>query len=364
MTAAVPRAVTWGEGRRSVRLLDQTLLPGEERYLDLRSAEEVAEAIRMLRVRGAPAIGIAAALGLAVEVRRRVEEAGLQDPGDLREVLDRARERLLATRPTGRNLGWALERMVRAAEGVEEQGAEALVEALQAEAEAVAREDEALCRRIGEHGLGLIPESGASVLTHCNAGALATGGIGTALAPVYLAREAGVPLRVFACETRPVLQGARLTAWELERAGVDVTLVTDSMAAALMGRGEVDLVLVGADRVAADGSVANKIGTYGLAVLAHHHGLPFYVAAPRSTFDPETREGRDIPVEVRPAEEVREAGGRCVAPPGVQVWNPAFDVTPPSLVTALLTDGGILRPPYGPAIRRFLASDSTEKGPS
>ena len=237
-----------------------------------------------------------------------------------------------------------------------EEGLEAGVQAMIQEADALAREDREMCRRIGETGADLIPSRGGSVLTHCNAGALATGGMGTALAPVYVAHARGVAVSLLADETRPLLQGARLTAWEAARAGVPVTLISDSMAGSIMASGMVDMVLVGADRVAANGDVANKIGTYPLAVLARFHGLPFYVALPRSTFDLEADTGLAIPIEERAGAELTNLGGEPTAPPGVRVKNPAFDLTPAHLVTAFITDGGILRPPYGPAIRELVGS--------
>jgi methylthioribose-1-phosphate isomerase len=228
------------------------------------------------------------------------------------------------------------------------------------ESEAIADEDREMCRLIGEYGADLIPEQGAGVLTHCNAGVLATGGIGTALAPVYTAHSRGVPVRLFADETRPLLQGARLTAWEAQKAGIETTVVTDSMAGALMKEGRVNLVIVGADRVAANGDVANKIGTYGVAVLANHHGIPFYVALPRNTFDPTASDGRQIPIEQRSPSEVGGGRGQEVVPSGVSVWNPSFDITPSHLVTAFITDGGVLVPPFGPAVAELLADGSEE----
>jgi methylthioribose-1-phosphate isomerase len=258
--------------------------------------------------------------------------------------LDQAARLLGATRPTAVNLKWALDRMCRAAAQATEAGP-GLWERLKDEATAIWEEDRAMCRRIGEHGLSLIPERG-NVLTHCNAGALATGGIGTALAPVYLAHEAGRRVHVFVDETRPVLQGARLTAWELARAGIGCTVIVDGAAASLMRAARVDLVIVGADRVARNGDVANKIGTYALAVAAFHHGVPFYVAAPSSTIDPTLTSGDEIPIEQRSPDEVRVFGGRSVTPPEAEALNPAFDVTPARLVTAFLTDKGLTRPPF------------------
>jgi len=323
-----------------VRIVDQRLLP--ERFVerDLRTEAEVREAIASLAVRGAPAIGIAGAMGLAVI-------AGTMPAPD-RDAFDRAvaevAGRIRATRPTAVNLAWAIDRLLARA-ATTAGGVGAVVDALRDEAEAVRAEDEAMCRRIGEHGSPLVPD-GARVLTHCNAGALATGGIGTALAPLYLAASQGRRVEVWADETRPLFQGSRLTAWELARAGIPVTILADSMAASLMAAGRVDLVIVGADRIAANGDTANKIGTYGLAVLAHHHGIPFYVAAPASTFDPATPEGRAIEIEQRDADEIRCGAGRLTAPRDVAVYNPAFDVTPAALISAIVSDRGVHRPPY------------------
>jgi methylthioribose-1-phosphate isomerase len=233
--------------------------------------------------------------------------------------------------------------------------------ALRVEAERILEEDRDMCRRIGQHALGLFPERDIRVLTHCNAGALATGGIGTALAPVYLAHEQGRSIHVFAPETRPLLQGSRLTAWELERAGVAVTLLPDSVAAILMRERKVDLVMVGADRIAANGDVANKVGTYALAVLAAYHGIPFYVAAPTSTLDPDTPEGTAIPIETRSADEVRRGFGRLTAPQNADVFAPAFDVTPAALIHAIITEQGVLRAPYGPALSALRRADNHQR---
>jgi methylthioribose-1-phosphate isomerase len=355
-----PVAVAWGVDGQSVRLLDQTLLPEEERYLRLATIEEVAEAIRTLRVRGAPAIGIAAAMGLATVTRRHLSDAGPSvEPRDFVDRVHRDAEVLRGTRPTAVNLGWALDRLEQAFSLGLEQGIEAGVLAMVREAEAIASEDRDMCRLIGEAGAGLIPEEGCGILTHCNAGALATGGIGTALAPVYVAHARGIPVRLFADETRPLLQGARLTAWEAGKVGIPVTLITDGTAASVMAQGLANMVIVGADRVAANGDVANKIGTYGLALLARAHGIPFYVALPRSTFDLGSPTGLSIPIEERDPSEVTTLGGRALAPPGVSVKNPAFDRTPAHLVTAFITDGGILRPPFEPRIRDLLDHGSS-----
>jgi methylthioribose-1-phosphate isomerase len=292
----------------------------------------VAEAIRTLAVRGAPAIGVAAAYGYALAAA-----AG--------DDLEQAAEALVASRPTAVNLPWAIDRLLGAGRDAGGADGGAFLDRLRSEASAILEEDRAMCRRIGEHGRPLIPE-GARVLTHCNAGALATAGIGTALAPLYLAALDGRRIEVIARETRPLLQGSRLTAWELGRAGIAVTVIADDAAAALMQKGGVDLCIVGADRIAANGDVANKIGTYELAIAAHYHGVPFYVAAPTSTFDPRTASGAEITVEERSADEIRCGFGRPTAPAEARVRNPAFDVTPSALVTAIISDRGVHRAPY------------------
>ncbi len=326
------RPVLYDAARDVVRVLDQKRLPAEESWLELTSSREVAAAIADLTVRGAPAIGVAAAFGLAVDARR----------GAAAPALRAAAERLVKARPTAVNLAWAVRRMSRRI-GL---GPEALL----AEAQAIRDEDEAACRRIGALGAPLIPPK-ARVLTHCNAGALATAGYGTALGVVRAAVESGNPISVFADETRPFLQGARLTAWELKRDGIPVTLLTDGMAGWLMARGEIACVVVGADRIAANGDVANKIGTYGLAVLAAHHGLPFYVAAPWSTVDLDTATGAAIPIEERGDEEVLTLAGQRIAPAGVPARYPAFDVTPAALVTAIVTERGVVHRPLDAGLR-------------
>ena len=337
--------------RGVLKILDQTLLPGTVRTLELGTKEEVWEAIRELRVRGAPAIGVAAAAGLWLAVRdsRAGTWAGLAD-----EV--RAAKRYLATaRPTAVNLFWALDRMERRLVAEEGRPPAAVKDALRAEAEAIRDEDEAVCRSLGEHGLSLLAP-GMGLLTHCNAGALATARFGTALAPVYLGAERGYGFKVYADETRPLLQGARLTAWELMAAGVDVTLLCDNMASYVMRQGKVQAVLVGCDRVAANGDVANKIGTSGVAILANHHRIPFYVVAPLSTVDLACPTGADIQIEERPAAEVTEKWyARRMAPEGVKVLNPAFDVTDAALVTAIVTERGVVRAPYGEGLRAVYA---------
>ncbi|MCW2278429.1 S-methyl-5-thioribose-1-phosphate isomerase [Heliophilum fasciatum] len=329
-----------------LQLLDQTKLPLVEEYIDCWDPFIVADAIKKLQVRGAPAIGAAAAFGVVL--------AGLnvhsEDEAELNEHVRNAIELLGKTRPTAVNLFWALKRMGDSFAATAGQGVQRRQQALLNEAQAIFEEDQAMNRRMGEYGLELIPD-GAGILTHCNAGALATTGYGTALGVIRAAHEAGKSISVFADETRPLLQGARLTAWELMQDNIPVTLITDSMAAYVMKRGLVDLVIVGADRITANGDVANKIGTYGVALAAKAHGIPFYVAAPVSTFDLSLTSGEQIPIEERDAEEVRSLGGVWTAPKEVQVFNPAFDVTPAELITALITDRGVIRPPFGESIR-------------
>jgi methylthioribose-1-phosphate isomerase len=338
MPTCIPSPIAWTSAH-AARILDQTLLPLEESYRDLETVEAVAEAIRTLRVRGAPLIGIAAAMGVAMAAGQQGRGAGGQQ--GLEEVYE-ACKLLGATRPTAVNLHWALDRMRRRAENAYQLGEE-LGAALIAEANAIWEEDRAMCRRIGALGASLIP-AGATVCTMCNAGALATGGIGTALAPVYTLHDAGSTPHVVVPETRPLLQGSRLTAWELTHAGVPCTLIADGMIASRLRLGDVACVIVGADRIAANGDVANKIGTYGLALAARAHGIPFYVAAPSSTIDRATPDGSRIPIEQREWGEVAGWRGSRTAPEGVRVWNPAFDVTPAALVTAIITDQGVLAP--------------------
>jgi methylthioribose-1-phosphate isomerase len=343
MPTCLPEPIAWTP-THSVRILDQTLLPTEEAYRDLESVEAVAEAIRTLRVRGAPLIGIAAAMGVAMVAGRRggsPQGGWAAGEGGLASI-DQACQLLGATRPTAVNLHWALGRMRRRAEEAHQRG-EDLGAELIAEANAIWQEDRAMCRRIGELGATLIP-GGATVCTVCNAGALATGGMGTALAPVYTLHEGGRTPHVIVPETRPLLQGSRLTAWELTHAGVPCTVIADGMVASRLRLGDVACVIVGADRIAANGDVANKIGSYGLALAARAHGIPFYVAAPSSTIDLATPDGSRIPIEQREAGEVATWRGTRTAPEGVRVWNPAFDVTPAELVTAIITDQGILPP--------------------
>src|SRR6266478_3009353 len=336
------QAIAWSPSG-AVRIVDQRALPEAKIERDLETGEAVADAIRTLQLRGAPLIGIAAAMGLVAGTREL--RAAPRDRFFAR--LDELARLLGATRPTAVNLRWALDRMTRVAAATPaDWGGAALWERLQAEATAIWEEDRAMCRRIGEAGLPLIPD-GAKLLTHCNAGALATGGIGTALAPIYLAHEAGRRVHVFVDETRPVLQGARLTAWELVHAGIPCTVMVDAVAGSLMRRAQVDLVIVGADRIAANGDFANKIGTYPLAVLALHHGVPFYCAAPSTTIDAALADGDGIPIEQRGPEEVKTVAGRPVAPAAAAAINPAFDVTPARYVTGFVTDRGLEQPPFG-----------------
>jgi len=318
----------------ALRILDQRRLPGEVVHRDLRTVDEVVEAIRTLAVRGAPAIGVAAAMGLAAATKG----------ASMREI-ERAAAAIRAARPTAVNLAWAIDRMLACARTDAAGDAGLRSVALREEAERIRTEDVAMCLAMGEHGAPFI-EEGARILTHCNAGALATAGIGTALAPVYVAKARGKHVHVWADETRPLLQGARLTAWELVKAGISVTVLADGMAASLMAKGEVDLVLVGADRIAANGDVANKIGTYGLAVLAKHHDIPFIVVAPASSVDAHAKDGTAIEIEQRDAGEITHLGGVRIAAEGAATYNPAFDVTPHTLITRIVTDRGAFAPPY------------------
>ena len=336
------------DGRR-VRLLDQSQLPNREVWLELEEPEELAEAIRTLRVRGAPAIGVFAAYALYVLARRLADRAPVE--AAFRTRLREWAAGLAATRPTAVNLRWALERMLARADrtaGPPEQ----IVQVLERECRAIHREDGEMCRRIAEHGLTLVGE-GDGILTHCNAGTLATAKYGTATAPIYLALEQGwQDLRVYCDETRPLLQGARLTAFEMQAAGVDTTLLCDNMASLLMKRGKVNIIFVGCDRVARNGDAANKIGTSGVAILARHYGIPFYVCAPSSTIDMSIADGDGIPIEERAAEEVTEMWYKeRMAPEGVKVFNPAFDVTDHSLITGIITEKGLCRAPYEDAFR-------------
>ena len=337
----LPQVISWEESRLS--LLDQRRLPSSVEFLKCEAAEEVAVAIETLAVRGAPAIGIAAAFGVALEAR-----------GGRAEAL-RAVHRLAVTRPTAVNLFWALRRVEERMKTVPEDApGDALFSIVLEEAKAIQREDLEGNRALGRAGAALLPDD-CTVLTHCNAGALATGGHGTALGVIRSAREAGKTVRVYACETRPLLQGARLTVWELMQDGFDVTLLCDSMAASLMKSRRIDAVIVGADRIAANGDTANKIGTYSHALLAKHFGIPFYVAAPLSTFDASLPSGEDIPIEERSADEVRKLPGGGMLPEEYSIWNPAFDVTDASLISAIITEKGAIVPPFAEGIASFLS---------
>ncbi|MBN2448670.1 MAG: S-methyl-5-thioribose-1-phosphate isomerase [Phycisphaerae bacterium] len=345
----LPRTLEWvGGSDGHLRMLDQTRLPTELLMRDCRSAEEVWQAIRELCVRGAPAIGVAAAYGLCLGTR---EHRGLS-PTEFREKVRSVGEYLCSSRPTAVNLAWAVARVIDRMPRVEDVGSEAAWDAMLAEAHAILAEDAECCRRIGLAGAHLIPDGGG-VLTHCNAGALATAAYGTALSLMYAAHEQGRRFRVYADETRPLLQGARLTAYELSASGIDVTVICDSAAASLMRAGRIQVVVVGADRIAANGDVANKIGTYSVAVAAWHHNIPLYVAAPRSTFDLGLASGALIPIEERPEAEVRSGLGRTTVAAGAGCWNPAFDVTPAELVAGIVTEKGLLEPVTEPIIRRF-----------
>lgn len=325
---------------RAVRIIDQRRLPQEFVERDLTTVRDVVDAIATLAVRGAPAIGVCAAAGLAVALRSRAD--GSRD--SFLAALDAAAEQVASARPTASNLRWAVERVRTRAYSTMGDGA-ALAAALLDEARRLQNEDLAMGRAIGLHGLELLDDP-VQVLTHCNTGALATAGAGTALAVVYAAHAAGRRVTVYATETRPLFQGARLTAWELHRAGIDVSVITDGAAAALLKRGGIQAVLVGADRIAANGDAANKIGTYALAIQAAYHGVPFCVCAPWSTVDPDTATGDLIPIELRSRDEMAHWGASAILPDGVSAWTPAFDVTPASLVTAIVTDRAVHRPPY------------------
>jgi len=324
-------------------MVDQRKLPSAEIYVQCKSANEVAKAIKTMVIRGAPAIGVAAAMGLALGMRKSAATGTRQFAAEFQKTCDL----LAATRPTAVNLFWAIERMKRAfSDGaLAGESVDQLKTRLRLEADRIHDEDLASCRAIGANGATLVP-SDARILTHCNAGALATAGYGTALGVIRGAVEAGKRVRVLADETRPFLQGSRLTAWELVRDGIDTTVITDSMAGALMRDGQIDLVVVGADRIAANGDTANKIGTYTVAVLAREHNIPFYVAAPWSTIDLSTPDGSHIPIEERNAKEVTHVGSTQIAPAGAAIRNPAFDVTPHRFITAIVTDRGIVHPPF------------------
>jgi methylthioribose-1-phosphate isomerase len=337
----------------TVVMIDQRKLPAEETYVRCKSAAEVARAIRTMVIRGAPAIGVAAAMGLALGVRMSKSTGTQKLAAEFYKIC----EAMAATRPTAVNLFWAIDRMKRsfAAGAAAGESVDQIKERLDREADAIHDEDVASCRAMGAFGAAVVPGD-ARILTHCNAGALATAGYGTALGVIRGAVEAGKQVAVYADETRPFLQGARLTAWELVRDGIQTTIITDNMAGALMRQRKVDLVVVGADRIAANGDTANKIGTYGVAVLAREHQIPFYVAAPLSTIDLNTPDGDHIPIEERSRREVTHVGGSQLAPDGALVWNPSFDVTPNALIAGIITERGIFRPPYQASLKSAFES--------
>jgi len=337
------RTIEWRNG--AVVMIDQRLLPTQEVYRVCRDYREVARGIKTMVIRGAPAIGVAAAMGIALGM--------LRSRGNPRQSFDRICKTFAATRPTAVNLFWAIDRMRRAFDGVAERNLNEIRTALVDEALNIRREDIDANRALGKHGAALIPRD-AQVMTHCNAGALATAGYGTALGVIRAAREAGKNVSVIAGETRPFLQGARLTAWELKKDHIPVTLMTDGMAGHVMSTDGIACVIVGADRIAANGDVANKIGTYNLAVLAKRHGIPFYVAAPVSTIDAKCRNGSEIPIENRDSTEVTHIGDRQMAPAGIRVLNPAFDVTTHRLISAIITERGVIRAPYKANIRKLV----------
>ena len=344
-----PPTIAWiGGAGGHCEIIDQRILPQQVAVLQLRTVPEVWDAIRTLAVRGAPAIGIAAAYGMVI-----AGQAQAADTGTFMAELAQAGTYLKSSRPTAVNLEWAVDRVLRVAREQAAQGITGVRAVLLREATAIHQEDQAMCDAIGRHGAALIPDGGG-VLTHCNAGNLATGGSGTALAIMYEAQKRGLKFRVFADETRPLLQGARLTAWELSRAGVDVTIICDNMAAMVMAQKKVNVVIAGADRIAANGDTANKIGTYSVATLAAAHGIPMVIAAPTSTFDLSIPDGSHIPIEERAAEEITRGFGRQTAPDGVKVYNPAFDVTPARLIHAIVTERGIISPVNVENVRRVV----------
>jgi methylthioribose-1-phosphate isomerase len=348
------QTLEWTES--GVRVLDQTKLPTEETYVTCRTYAQVADVIRHMVVRGAPAIGVAAAMGIALGLKNSKAENG----GELKQEFDRICDAMSQTRPTAVNLFWAIRRMREKFEILRVRPLAQIKQALIEEAQHMHAQDIAANRALGKHGASLLPASGG-VLTHCNAGALATCGYGTALGVIRAAIEQGKKIHVYADETRPFLQGSRLTAWELMKDGIPTTVISDNMAGAMMKQAKIKAVLVGADRIAANGDVANKIGTYTLAVLAKEHGLPFFVAAPFSTIDLDTPDGNGIPIEQRDPQEVTHIAGRQMVPDGVGVENPAFDVTPCKYVTAIVTETGIARPPYQVSLPR-LAPEAAAAG--
>ncbi len=350
MISNVPKSVTYEQGH--LIFLDQTKLPNEVVFEEQTSVEQVWHSIKMLKIRGAPAIGVAGAYGLSLGARNLLKKNPQISPENFTRELEKIADYLDSSRPTAVNLKWALKRMLSSLHAHPAKNAKDICNFLEQEAILIHEEDKKLCKKIGENGLPLI-KNGMGILTHCNAGALAVSELGTALAPIYLAHDKGIKVKVYSDETRPLLQGSRLTSWELMQAGVDVTLITDNMAAHIMSQGLINMVIVGADRVAANGDVANKIGTHGVAILAKHFGIPFYVACPFSTIDLKTATGKDIEIEERGAEEVCHFGERRTAPEKVKVRNPAFDVTPHALVTGLITEMGLFPNPYAEKIKQL-----------
>lgn len=338
--------------RNRVKIIDQHLLPDKLNFIYCNNIKDIRRVIRKLNIRGAPAIGIAGAFGVYLGVR----SSKAKTFAPFYKEIEKCERYLASSRPTARNLFWALERMRASARISRNKSIPAIKKLLLEEAINILQEDKAICRRIGNRGSRLI-KNGDNILTHCNAGALATADFGTALASIFKAKIDRKRIHVFVDETRPVLQGARLTTWELLKEGIDVTLICDNMAASLMRNGKINKIIVGADRIARNGDVANKIGTYNLAVLAKAHDIPFYVAAPVSTFDFNIASGRDIPIELRDANEVRTIMGKYIAPKRVNVFNPAFDVTPNRLITAIITEKGILRKPFGRNIKKIMTND-------
>ncbi|HDL18547.1 MAG TPA: S-methyl-5-thioribose-1-phosphate isomerase [Bacteroidetes bacterium] len=328
--------------RTYVELLDQTLLPEKEVYLKIDDAASMAGAIKRLAVRGAPAIGIAAAYGLVLGAKN----IPAKNFNTFNRELKKIARQLIATRPTAVNLNWAIQQLLNIANGSKNKSIEQILSALEARAGQIHQEDKILCKKIGNFGANLFNTNNVNLLTHCNAGALATGGQGTALSMIYELSRRGKTVHVFTDETRPLLQGARLTAWELQKAGIPITLICDNMAAVVLQKKKIDAIIVGADRIATNGDTANKIGTFNLALLAKTFNIPFYVAAPYSTFDLTTKSGDLIPIEERNSDEIAQIGNRRFAPEGIDIYNPAFDITPNKLITAFITDRGILKPPF------------------
>ncbi|MFQ5602272.1 MAG: S-methyl-5-thioribose-1-phosphate isomerase [bacterium] len=337
--------IEWAENK--VRMIDQTRLPQDLIYLEIDDVEVLAEAIKSLRVRGAPAIGIAGALGVVLGVRAFSGE----DKRNFFTALHRTADYLKKTRPTAVNLSWAIARMIKVGEENQHLTVPQIKDRLLKEALSIWQEDREICRRLGKNGATLIHD-GFNILTHCNTGALATADFGTALGAVFTAHAEGKSVHVFADETRPLLQGARLNVWELMHEGIDVTLITDSTAAFVMQQNKIDCVILGADRIASNGDTANKIGTYSVAVSAEKHGVPFYVAAPYSTIDFDIENGSQIPIEERAAEEITEGFGRRTAPPNTKVYSPAFDITPHEMITAIITEEGVIRPPFDTNLKK------------